>query len=66
MINDDIKDVIWLRANKLSLNISKIHYVLFSNEKVVQPNVTIKINGLPITFTTQTKFLCVIIDNKLS
>ena len=32
MINDELKDiVIWLRANKLSLNISKIHYMLFSN-----------------------------------
>ena len=34
MINDELKDiVIWLRANKLSLNISKTHYMLFSNKK---------------------------------
>ena len=35
--------------------------MLFSNKKVIQPNVTIEINGQPIT-----KFLGVIIDNKLT
>ena len=67
MINDELKDiVIWLRANKLSLNISKTHYMLFSNKKIIQPNVTIEINGQPITCVTKTKFLGVIIDNKLT
>ena len=67
MINDELKDiVIWLRANKLSLNISKTHYMLFLNKKVIQPNVTIEINGQPITCVTKTKFLGVIIDNKLT
>ena len=47
MINDELKDiVIWLRANKLSLNISKPHYMLFSNKKVIQPNVTIEMVNL--------------------
>ena len=67
MINDELKDiVIWLRANKLSLNIIKTHYMLFSNKKVIQPNVTTEINGQPITCVTKTKFLGVIIDNKLT
>ena len=67
MINDELKDiVIWLRANKLSLNIRKTHYMLFSNKKVIQPNVTIEINRQPITCVTKTKFLGVIIDNKLT
>ena len=67
MINNELKDtIIWLRANKLSLNISKTHYMLFSNKKTIQPNVTIEINGQPLTCETKTKFLCVIIDNKLT
>ena len=67
MINDELKDiVIWLRANRLSLNISKTYYMLFSNKKVIQANVTIEINGQPITCVTKTKFLGVIIDNKLT
>ena len=67
MINDELKEiVIWLRANKLSLNISKTQYMLFLNKKVIQPNVTIEINGQSITCATKTKFLGVIIDNKLT
>ena len=67
MINDELKDmVIWLRANKLSLNINKTHYMLFSNKNVAQPNITIEIDKQPITCVTKTKFLGVIIDSKLS
>ena len=67
MINDELKDiVIWLRANKLSLNINKPHYMLFSNKNIAQPNITIEIDKQPITCVTKTKFLGVIIDNKLS
>ena len=67
MINDELKDmVIWLRANKLSLNINKTHYMLFSNKNVAQQNITIEIDKQPITCVTKTKFLGVIIDNKLS
>ena len=67
MINEELKDiVIWLRANKLSLNINKTYYMLFSNKKIAQPNITIEIVKQPITCLTKTKFLGVIIDNKLS
>ena len=67
MINDELKDmVICLRANKLSLNINKTHYMLFSNKNVAQPNITIEIDKQPITCVTKTKFLGVIIDSKLS
>ena len=67
MINDELKYiVIWLRANKLTLNISITQYMLFSNTKVIQPNVTIEISGQPITCVTKTKFLGVIIDNTLT
>ena len=40
--------------------------MLFSNTKDIKPNITIGINGQPITCVTKTKFLGVIIDNKLS
>ena len=67
MINDELKDiVIWLRVNKLSLNIYKTHYMLFSNKNIAQPNITIEIDNQPITCVTKTKCLGVIIDNKLS
>ena len=40
--------------------------MLLSKQNVIQPNVTIEINGQPITCVTKTKFLGVIIDNKLT
>ena len=67
MKNDELKDiVIWLRANKHSLNINKTNYTLFSNKKIAQPNITIEIDKQPITCVTKTKLLGVIINNKLS
>ena len=67
MINDELKYIVtWLRANKLSLNIRKTHYMLFSIKEVIQPSATIDINGEPITCVTKTKFLGVIINNKLT
>ena len=66
IINDELKYiVIWLRANKLSLNINKARYILFSYKNVAQPNITIEINEQPIICITKTKFPGVIIDNKL-
>ena len=50
MINDELRYiVIWLRVNKLSLNINKTHYMLFSTTKYAQPNITIEIDKQPIT-----------------
>ena len=65
MISDELKDnVIWLRANKLSLNINKTRDVLFSTQKAIQPNVIIEINAQPKTCVIKTKFLGVIIEKK--
>ena len=67
MVNDELKDiVIWLITNILTLNISKIQFMLFPNTKVIQPSVTIEISAQPITCVTKTKFLGVIIDNTLT
>ena len=57
----------WLKVNKLSLNITKTHSILFSNS----PNCTgrknlIEIDGVIIETVNCTKFLGVIVDNKLT
>ena len=47
-INSDLADLIeWFRANKLSLNTSKTHYMLFSPAKGVYNSVqnTVKIDS---------------------
>ena len=59
----------WFRANRLSLNISKTHYIIFYNgnsNKLQNLPFSIKIDGFVIERVTSTKFLHVIIDEKLS
>lgn len=55
----------WIVSNKLSLNISKTHYMLSHSNMVHPPHLNIKINNLPIDEVQEAKFLGVIIDNKL-
>ena len=57
----------WFLANKLTLNTSKTSYMLFipKNKKIpITPKITI--NNTDINPVTCTKFLGVMIDNKLS
>ena len=57
----------WLKSNRLSLNISKTHYMVF-NPKTRIPCQDIKlfINGRKLEEVKECKFLGVILDNKLS
>jgi hypothetical protein len=66
--NQEIKKVAsWLQVNKLSLNIEKTHTMIFSNNCTVQNRVNnIKIHDTVVQTVIKTKFLGVIIDNKLS
>ena len=56
---------VWLSVNKLSLNVDKTNYILFGNRKNID-NVCISINNSIITRVRATKFLGVIIDEKLT
>lgn len=66
-INDELKKVVkWLYTNKLSLNIGKTHCMIFTNCRQLCNRVgNIYINGVNIETVSQTKFLGVLIDNKL-
>ena len=66
-MNNELKEIsLWLKANKLSLNIKKTHFMIFSSKNKPHPNICINIDGETINETAKTKFLGVIIDNKLS
>ena len=66
-LNSELSKIsIWLRANKLSLNIGKTHFMLFSNKKRRHYDLNIKIDETKIEEVKKTKFLGVIIDNKLT
>ena len=55
----------WLAANKLSLNVGKSNFIIFSlgnNKK----SLNILINNLPVSEKTVTKYLGILMDNKLN
>ena len=54
----------WLAANKLIINLSKTHLMVFTN-RVRPQSISINANGHTINEITQTKFLGIILDNKL-
>ena len=65
-MNNELKLVqAWIHANKLSLNVDKTHYMLFSNSLKLLPN-HIMINGINLLQVEYTKFLGLYIDNDLS
>ena len=56
----------WLKVNKLSLNIKKTKYMLFTKKRNYVDSINIEIEGQSIDETGSTKFLGVIIDKQLN
>ena len=68
LMNEEIpKLVSWLTANRLSLNVSKTHYMMFSpvNHNSA-PDVKIKIGSNNIDRVKLCKFLGVVVDERLN
>ena len=55
----------WVKANKLSLNVEKTNFMLFIPKCIPRNMDDLLINGNRISEVNETKFLGVIIDNKL-
>ena len=55
----------WLKANKLSPKVKKTHYMVFSNKRI-PAKIDLMIDNERKCETCKTKFLGVIIDNKLT
>ena len=64
MCNELKKLDLWFKVNKLSLNVSKTNFMVFGNKKNKECNIFI--NGVKIEEVNYTKFLGVLIDNKLN
>jgi len=56
----------WLRANHLSLNFNKTNYVNFTAKRNMTVNLKTGFNNKFITYSSNTKFLGVTMDNTLS
>ena len=66
-LNNDMEDIRqWLCCNKLSLNVSKTHYMVFTPRNKQVENLNIKIQNTNIERVSVTKFLGVMIDAQLS
>ena len=56
---------VWLLANKLSLNLSKTHFMVFHRARHNQYNIHIEINKVPIEQVKHTQFIGEIFDDRL-
>ena len=59
------KVVVWLQCNKLSLNINKSNYMLFTNKHILM-DMNVRIENQYIERVKSTKFLGIMIDDRLS
>ena len=67
MLNIELDKLsIWLASNKLTLNTDKSHFMIFHRARLKQNNVNISLCDISLNRVTFTKFLSVIIDDKLS
>ena len=68
IVNNELaKIVIWLKVNKLSLNLTKTNFMIFHpRQKKVNVNVPLTLENTVIKQVTETKFLGVLIDQHLS
>ena len=66
ILNEELNEIVkWLKVNKLTLNVDKTQCMLFTRKKC-NTKLSIKIENSFITQVTKTKFLGIIIDEKLN
>ena len=65
-VNEELEKVrVWMTHNKLSLNVDKTNFILFQNRK--EPiNISIEYNSKQLIRKVETKYLGIIIDEKLN
>ncbi len=66
VINKELRLLnVWFKVNKLSLNVKKTNFMVFSNENAVEYD-KICINGMELERVCVTKFLGIMIDHRLT
>ena len=69
VLNTELTKIVnWLHANKLSLNVTKTHYIVVSSKReYVDVKLTdhVLIHDVPLNRVSSTKFLGVTLDEKL-
>ena len=65
-LNKELRNIAsWLKINKLSLNVNTTQIMVFTRKVNQIENIVLRVEGQTIERVTQTKFLGVIIDEKL-
>ena len=66
LVNEEISKInAWVNANRLSLNLDKTNLMLFTPQNICHCTDVIAINQIKLQEVKETKFLGVILDNKL-
>ena len=66
-LNEELRNVAsWLKINKLSLNVNKTQYMVFTRKLNKLEDIVLRVEGQTIERVTETKFSGVIIDEKLT
>ena len=68
VLNNELLNIdIWLKCNKLSINVQKTSYVIFRpSQRKVNHNFSLSFGGQPLTQSNVTKFLGVYLDEHLT
>ena len=68
MLNNELLNIdVWLRCNKLSINVQKTNFVIFSpSQRKVNHSFSLSFGGQPLTQSNVTKFLGVYLDEHFS
>ena len=54
--NKELEDFLWQKVNKLSLNIKKTHYIVFTTKKIGSVTLNIRIDGCKVGKVQHTNF----------
>ena len=67
VLNEELKNIsLWLKVNKLSLNVKKTHFIVFTKRKKFNESIKLLIDNQTIEEARSKKFLGVIIDKKIT
>ena len=66
IINNELqKHNMWLRANKLTLNMDKTYYMIFPRARIKNKDFALG-NSIKNVHSKICKYICIILDNKIS
>ena len=67
VLNEELKNIsLWLKVNKLSLNVKKTHFIVFTKRKKFNESIKLFIDNQTIDEVRSTKILRVIIDKNIT